>query len=134
MTKIKLLENNEKYYKFEIMSEEIFYNKDETKIVETKDYKFIFHKNLPTVCYQKRWVGKYNWYLGTPEYRLYRENIMGEWVAIKKSPKGNYVTDVAGVWAPIIGFNPNVDKITITIDYNWELHKPYYKVMKEVKK
>ena len=77
--------------KFIILNEE--YPVQEYRIFKTRFYNIFLHQSYPPVYFQKKWVGKRNYYLGVPE-------LMNAQVV--KSPKGNLVTNAAGTWGPVV--------------------------------
>jgi hypothetical protein len=92
--------------KFIIMNNE--YPVQEYRVFTTKYYNIYLHKSYPPVYYQKKWVGKWNHYLGIPE-------LMNAQVV--KSPKGNLVTNAAGTWGPVV----NATKTTKEGEYHIRL-------------
>jgi hypothetical protein len=76
---------------FIIMADE--YPVKEYKVFNTSYFNIYLHPSYPPVYYQKKWVGKGNYYLGVPE-------LMN--AQVTKSPKGNLVTNAAGTWGPVV--------------------------------
>ena len=87
MEEIKVIEREGNFI---IMGEE--YPVQEYRVFKTKFYNIFLHQSYPPIYYQKKGVGKWNYYLGVPE-------LMN--AQVTKSPRGNLVTNAAGAWGPV---------------------------------
>jgi hypothetical protein len=65
----------------------------EYTLFKTRDFNIYLHKSYPPVFFQKKWVGKGKHYLGVPGLKNCR---------VVRSPKGNLVTNAAGMWGPVV--------------------------------
>ncbi len=76
---------------FLIMGEE--YPVQEYRVFSSRYYNIYIHESYPPVYYQKKWVGKWNYYLGVPGLKN---------AQVVRSPKGNLVANAAGTWGPVV--------------------------------
>jgi len=88
MEKVKVIERNGNFL---IMNEE--YPVQEYRVFTTKYYNIYLHKSYPPVYYQKKGVGKNQYYIGVPGLKNCQ---------VTRSPKGNLVANAAGTWGPVV--------------------------------
>ena len=77
--------------KFLIHNEE--YPVQEYRIFKTRFYNIFLHQSYPPVYYQKKGVGKNQYYIGVPGLKNCQ---------VTRSPKGNLVANAAGTWGPVV--------------------------------
>lgn len=105
---------------------------DNYVLVSTKEYALNFPKegrDLPAYYYQKKWVGKGQYYVGLPKAGIRPDEI-------KKSPSGAPVTNAMGFWGVIRGLPASLDgikQIVLQPAYDFKRGKPFYEVV-EIRK
>jgi hypothetical protein len=118
MEKVKVIERNGNFL---IMNEE--YPVQEYRIFTTRFYNIFLHRYYPPVYFQKKWVGKGNYYLGVPE-------LMN--AQVTKSPKGNLVTNAAGTWGPVVNATEEGEfHILLSLEETLRRGKPTYVILQE---
>jgi hypothetical protein len=95
----------------------------EYTLFKTRDFNIYLHKSYPPVYFQKKWVGKGNYYLGVPE-------LMN--AQVTKSPKGNLVTNAAGTWGPVVNATEEGEfHILLSPEETLRREKPTYVIFQE---
>lgn len=90
----------------------------EYTLFKTRDFNIYLHKSYPPVYYQKKWVGKGEYYLGLPGLKN---------AQVVRSPKGNLVANAAGTWGPVVNATKEGEfNVFLSLEETLRRGKPTY--------